>query len=305
MPQPWYDPSSKWMVEEQGAGILYLGGARNVLSCKARKAEVVQPRQLPDGLLEVRFAGSAEPSLVVIEIATYPEERVVEQIQDDIRLVRQSRGVLADALVVCLAPKGNSHVPEQIQQRSALGWTSETLSWKVIEVWTMKAEELLAAPDVGAAVFALAAHHEGSPEVLLQRCRDRIEREGGKHKANLLAVAQVFARLHYDKLQWLDIFGGSKAMIESPLIQEIVEESKRVESVDNIVHVLQGKFGPVGDDISAGLTQVKEKERLRRLLLHAATCRALQDFEEHLRAELPKPAPPSTRGKRRSRKASE
>ena len=61
MSQQLFDPSSKWMLEEQGASILYLAGARSVLSCRARKAEVVQPRQLPDGLLEVRFAGSAEP----------------------------------------------------------------------------------------------------------------------------------------------------------------------------------------------------------------------------------------------------
>ncbi len=38
-----YDPSSKWMLEEQGTSILYLAGERNVLSCRARKAEIVQP----------------------------------------------------------------------------------------------------------------------------------------------------------------------------------------------------------------------------------------------------------------------
>ena len=57
MSQPWYDPSSKWMLEERGASVLYVAGARSVLSCRARKAEVVQPRQLPDGLLEASFAG--------------------------------------------------------------------------------------------------------------------------------------------------------------------------------------------------------------------------------------------------------
>ena len=43
MAQQTFDPSSKWMLEEQGASILYLAGERSVLSCKARKAEVVQP----------------------------------------------------------------------------------------------------------------------------------------------------------------------------------------------------------------------------------------------------------------------
>src|SRR5271154_4082147 len=142
MSQPFFDPSSKWMLEEHGKSILYLAGARSVVSCKARKAEVVQPRKLPDGLLEVRFASSADPGLVLVEVATYPEPRVVEQIQDDIRLVRQARGVLPEALVLCLCPRGAYRVPQQAEQRSALGWTSESLSWKVVEVWTLSAEEL-------------------------------------------------------------------------------------------------------------------------------------------------------------------
>jgi hypothetical protein len=51
MSQQWYDPSSKWLLEEHRASILYLAGARSVTSCRARKAEVVQPRKLPDGAL--------------------------------------------------------------------------------------------------------------------------------------------------------------------------------------------------------------------------------------------------------------
>ncbi len=94
MSQQLFDPSGKWMLEEQGASILYLAGARSVVSCRARKAEVVQPRQLPDGLLEVRYAGSAKPGLVLVEVATYPEKRVVQQMQNGIMLVRQARGVL-------------------------------------------------------------------------------------------------------------------------------------------------------------------------------------------------------------------
>jgi len=114
MSQQTFDPSNKWTLEEQGASILYLGGARQVLSCKARRAEVVQPRKLPDGLLEVRLAGSVESrrlagsvesSLVLVEIATYPEKRVIQQMQVGIRLVRQVHGVLPEALVVCLSPR--------------------------------------------------------------------------------------------------------------------------------------------------------------------------------------------------------
>jgi hypothetical protein len=305
MSQPLYDPSSKWMIEEHGASILYLAGARNVLSCKARKAEVVQPRKLPDGLLEARLAGSAKPSLFLVEVATYPEERVVQQIQDDIRLVRQARGVLPEALVLCLCQRGTYRVPSQAEERSAQGWTGETLSWKVVELWTLPAEELLAAPNVAVTLWASLARYDGPPEVLLQRCRDRIEREGGAQQGNLLAVAQVFATLHFDKPDWLEILGGRKAMIESPLIQDIVEEFKQAGHVKMVLHILQQRFGPAGPNITAGLAQVKEEEKLLRLAVRAGNCASLEDFEQHLREELPQPAPASTRGKRRSRKSPE
>jgi hypothetical protein len=305
MSQPWYDPSSKWMLEERGASVLYVAGAPSVVSCKARKAEVVQPRKLPDGLLDARFAGSNETRLVLVEVATYPEERVVRQIQDDLRLVRQARGALVDAVVLCLCPRGSYRVPESLQETSPLGWSGESLRWKVVELWTLPAEHLLAASDVGVVLWATLAKYDGSPEVLLRRCRDRIDREGGDQRANLLAVAQVFARLHFDRPEWLDILGGSKAMIESPFIQGIVEESGRTGKVQLIVHILQDKFGPVGPAISAGLGEVKDNDKLMALGAWAARCNSLQDFDDRLRAELPKPRPASTRGKRRTRKPGE
>ena len=304
MSQPLYDPSGKWMIEEQGAGILYLAGARSVLSCRARKAEVVQPRKLPDGLLEVQFADRAEPGLVLVEVATYPEKRVVGQMQDGIRLVRQVHGILPDALVLCLCPRGKYRVPGKVEERSQQGWVVETLTWNVVELWTLSAEALLAAPNVGVVPWAMAAHYDGPPEILLQRCRDRLEREGGAQQANLLAVSQVFAQLHFNKPEWLEILGGSKAMIESPLIQEIVTQAEQGTRVKDILRFLEVRFRGLTPTITAGLEQVKGEENLLRLLDHAAACASLQAFEAALRQELPAPPPVSTRGKRRPRKPS-
>ncbi len=302
MSQQTFDPSSKWMLEEQGASVLYVAGAREVVSCKARKAEVVQPRKLPDGLLEARFADNKEPRLILVEVATYPEPRVVQQIQDDIRLVRQARGVLPEAVVLCLCPKGEYRVPSQAETTSALGWTGETLRWKVVEVWNLSAEELLAAPLVGVVPLVSLARYDGPAEVLLQRCRDRIDRDGGAQRANLLAVTHVFTRLHYDKPEWLKILGESKMIIETPFIQEIGAQFARAGQARSIRNVLEGRFGAVTPAITAGLEQVKQEEQFDRLSRLAGTCASLQAFEEALHRELPAPQPASTRGKRRSRK---
>lgn len=87
MAQARYDPSSKWLLEHEGSALLYLGGARNTRSCRALQAEVVQPPKLPDGLLEAVIGDSDKPRRILVEVATYPEKRVVEQITGDLRLV--------------------------------------------------------------------------------------------------------------------------------------------------------------------------------------------------------------------------
>ena len=50
-------------------------------------------------------------------------------------------------------------------------------------------------------------------------------------KENLLAVTQFLARLRYNDEALFEILGGRKAMIESPLLQELkkewTEEGKR------------------------------------------------------------------------------
>jgi hypothetical protein len=133
----------------------------------------------------------------------------------------------------------------------------------------------------------------------------RIDREGGKQRANLLAVTQVFAGLHFNKPEWLDILGGEKAMIESPVLKRIVAESARAERVKTLVRFLQARFKAMTPTITAGLEQVKGAQKLEHLTDQAATCLSLQAFEDALLKELPAPTPASTRGKRRSRKPQE
>ena len=86
-----YDKSSKWLIEHHGDSILRLAGMSNIRSWKPLQAELVQPRQLPDGLLEVQFADQSEQDLFLIEIATYFEERLIEQMTRDVMLVYLDR----------------------------------------------------------------------------------------------------------------------------------------------------------------------------------------------------------------------
>ena len=94
-------------------------------------------------------------------------------------------------------------------------------------------------------------------------------------------------------------------LIESPLIKEIVDESRREERMQSTLDSLEERFGTVPPTITAGMEQVKEMDRLARLSRRASVCASLQAFEDSLREELPKPPPASTRGKRRPKKSAE
>src|SRR5262249_162300 len=70
---------------------------------------------------------------------------------------------------------------------------------------------------------------------------------------------------HFHKPEWLDILGGRKAMIESPLIQEIVTESQQTGRRKATLDVLSARFGGVNPNVTAGLEQIKDDEKLPRL----------------------------------------
>jgi predicted transposase YdaD len=84
-------------------------------------------------------------------------------------------------------------------------------------------KRLLAAGDVGFIPWVPLTQYAGPPEVLLQQCREQIDRQARpEERVNLLAVTQVMATLQYNNAQLMTILGGSQVMIDSPLIQELM-----------------------------------------------------------------------------------
>ncbi len=65
-----YDRSSKWLIQHHGDSILRLGGVGGVKSWRSLQTDLVQPRRLADGLLEVYFLDQTDPSPFIVEIAT-------------------------------------------------------------------------------------------------------------------------------------------------------------------------------------------------------------------------------------------
>jgi hypothetical protein len=71
-----FDKSSKRLIEHKGDSMLRSAGVRDFTAWKPLPAELVQSRRLPDGVVEVRSPGDAEPDFCILEIAIFPDARV-------------------------------------------------------------------------------------------------------------------------------------------------------------------------------------------------------------------------------------
>ncbi len=277
-----YDKGCKWMIQHHGDSILRLGKAPAIKSWRALQAEFVQHRRLPDGFLEAHHEGEEKADLYLLEVATYPYARVIKQVARDTALVLLDRDILPEVLVLFLHPRGNVEAASGAVMNSRRGRTNWPLSWKVVKLWEVPAEELLAAGDIGLIPWVPLAHIDGPPEAVLRQCRERIDRDAPPdEQENLMATAQVFGRLRYNDEKLFQLFGGREAMIESPVIQEIVTDCKRETKREDILNVLQARFG----DAAGGLRpqiEATEDPALNELLKLAATCRSLASFREKL-----------------------
>jgi len=126
---PQFDRSSKWLIEHHGASLLRLAGFGPARSCKALHAEVVQPGQLPDGLLEAHLEGAEGPRLFLVEIATYPETRTIRQLARDALLTYLDRELLPEVVALVLHPRGRLRVARGMETASPSGETRLELTW--------------------------------------------------------------------------------------------------------------------------------------------------------------------------------
>jgi predicted transposase YdaD len=284
------DRSGKWMIGHFGDAILRLAGVQGFNSWRAAAAEVVQPKQLPDGLLEVLFPGRTDADPFLLEIATYPERRVYDQVMRDALLIWLDRRVLPEIVTIVLRPKGRLRVAGRQRWTSRHGLTAVSFAWRVIELWTLPADELLSANDVGLIPWLPLTEFDTAPEVLLQQCRERIDRDAPKElRENLLAVTQVMTKLRYNDRGLLAILGGQKVMIESPLIREIVAEATAKAEVrskrEALLAFLRARFGPLPRELRADLKAITDRRTLTELVTLAGKCSDLKEFQSAVSPE--------------------
>jgi hypothetical protein len=277
------DDSATWLITRHGDAILRLGGVHGFTSWRPAQTKLAHPRQQPDGLLEVTFPDQPDPDLYVIELATYPERRAEEQAVRDGVFVWLGRQVLPEVVTVVLHPKGKLEVTGEYTVTSRRGGTRLTGKWNVINLWTRSAEELLAMNDVGVIPWVPLTQSTAPPDVLLRECRERIDLQARpEERQNLLAVTQVMTRLRYNEPSLLALFGGREMIIESPLIQEILEERSREVHQGMLLRLLQKRFGQVPPEVADRVRAIQDIALLGSLMEAVVDSPDLESFRGQL-----------------------
>ena len=247
-----YDICSHWMLHNQGKGALLVGGLKNVSRIEPGPGEIAQTRKFPDSLLRVYFTGERKPHYVLVEVATYPEERALTQALDDLTLSYAALGYLPELLMLILAPKGNLRIGGQHEVRSKLGLSHLAAGWKPVELWTLSAQSFLAEGAVDVVPWVPLMKFEGSPESLLEWCAEKIEREAlPQDRANLLGITQVLGTLKYPEPLLAELLKGNQTMFDLPVLQKMRAETLRKA----ILVVLEDRFSPVPPDVRRAFRQ--------------------------------------------------
>jgi hypothetical protein len=258
-----YDRSSKWLIEHHGDSILFLGHVRDIAEWRTRQAELVQPRKLPDGLLDVRRQSENRFHPYLVEIESYAERGTPQDLLDEVMLVYQDRRELPDVLVLVLRPKGQVEVADHLALQSHGGLTSLQANWRVVHLWDVPASELLATGEPGLMPWVPLARLEGPPAAVLGECRRIIdEKAKPEERRNLLAVTLVLMDLVKHDQALYAIFGGKEAMIESPLLQEVISE----QVTEKLAQILAGKEAMIESPLLQEVISKQVTQKLAQIL---------------------------------------
>lgn len=282
MPRGEKDHCSNWMLQHHARALARLVGLSAVVSCQAVHARLTLPQVLPDGLLQVVLPEAEEPVPLLVEIEAYPSKETEAQIARDMNMAWQVLGVLPDTVLVVLCPRGQQRQSARRRDRSTLGWSNHSHSWKVVELSQYPAEKLLELEEIGVTPLLPLTRSSLAQDTLVQQCKERIERDAlASERPTLLTITAVMASMKSRNVEhWLSVLGGQNVVEHSPLYQHWMLENTRKTKQDTVVQILETRFGPVSESLGAAIRAVQDVNKLTEGIDLAVQSRSLRQFEK-------------------------
>ncbi len=204
---------------------------------------------------------------------------------------------MPNVLVLVLRPKGQLGVADQARHLAPDGVTELGGRWRVIELWKMPAEPVLATADPGLMPWVPLMQAAEPPEVVLRRCREVIDEHArADDHDRLITVTKVYTRLRYTDPDLLSILGRSTDMtgIDHALALGqalLLRDAIAAQGQKDILKVLQTRFGPVPPELEAEVKTIRDESVLGAAVELAASSPDLDHFAAALRA-IPRPTEP-------------
>jgi hypothetical protein len=278
-----YDAGSKWLIDAFASELLALAGVGPFTGVRPVPNEMVQARQLPDGLVEVTLADEPKPVLFLIEISTYAYTATAAQLLDDVALTYLNKRVVPEVLALTLAARGNVRVAPNLSLQSRFGGTALEGRWRVLNLWELKARDFLKNLSPGLAPWVTLMSIDGPPEPVLQQCRDAIDTLTDPHrKENLLNVTRVFGEIRFEEALITRLFQPEGKMIESPALTRMFKQRDALAFQTALHDGIEARFGTVPVDVSAAVRAIPDDQQLRDLLKISFTVASLDEFRRAL-----------------------
>lgn len=279
-----YDAGSKWLIESFATELLQVAGVGPLTGVRVLPNELVQSRQLPDGLVEVTFPDRPDPVLYLIEVNTYSYAATANELLDDVLMTHLSRRRIPEVVAITLHDRGNVRVDSSIRLASPFGHTALEARWRVVNLWEVNARDFLPIKNPGYAPWVPLMKIDGPPESVLRQCRDAIDRiEEAERREHLLGVTSVLASLRFSESLIEKLFKPEGKMIETPLLTKWFRERDVAMRQRVVLEALEARFGaPVPNDVSAAVRVIDNEERLQALLPLAYSSDSLSAFRQAL-----------------------
>ncbi|WP_020470375.1 RpnC/YadD family protein [Zavarzinella formosa] len=277
------DLAGKWILERHADVVLKLINMPPVESWRAMPTDRVVPRRIPDALFEVKFRDRPLPTPLVFEVENTPSADADRQMLEAIMLVRLDAGVIPDAVLVLLQPRGNADVAGEAKLASAGDTVEGSLKWRVIKLWEQDAEAAFALGDAGLVPWITLMHTTQPADVFLSRCREMIDQQAPPaEREELRIVTGIFAAIRYNNPVLLDLLTGEPNVFESPLLERgrkmVADAATIVAKRESLISVLTARFGNLPVDLVKRLEQVANKDQLNDLIKISASCPDLESF---------------------------
>jgi predicted transposase YdaD len=138
--------------------------------------------------------------------------------------------------------------------------------YQVVRLWKEDPEPYLNASVSMVPLAPLTAVSERDLPRVVQRMKDRIDRESRPRAAMFRTAASLLMGLRYSDKLIVELFGGVQSMKESTMYQRILREGRLAEAQRILIRLATREFGDPGANTIATLEAIQDSDRLETLV---------------------------------------